>query len=151
MVMVNHLTPIRLLLIIAAASLVNILPLILYNISGDIDFHLVLIECFARQFWQGDIYPRWCMDANALGSSLPLFYFPLSYYVAALLYPLSHLGMSVHGIYTLSLLLATMVTVLTCYLWLRDIVSPGPRAACQPVIYFHALPHGSHVLPLGLR
>ena len=111
---------------ICIAALFNILPLLLFNIGGDIDFHLVLIKCFAGQFWQGDLYPRWCMEANGgLGSPLPLFYFPLPYYVAALLYPLSYTGLSLHGVYVLGLFIATCATALACFLWLSDIVSPG--------------------------
>lgn len=133
--MVRHSLAPHFLLFVFALVLLNILPLILYNIAGDVDFHLVLIKCFAGQFWQGDLYPRWCMEANAgLGSSQPMFYFPLPFYIASLFYPFSHLGVSLYGVYIMSVFLATAVTLGTCYLWLKDIVSPG-RAMLAAIVF----------------
>ncbi len=124
-----------LLSILFLASLLNILPIALFDLGGDIDLHMMLIDCFAGQFWQGDLYPRWCMKANAgLGSPVFFFYFPLPYYIASLLYPLTHLGISLYGLYGISMGLATFVTGLACYSWLKDIVTPG-RALLAALLF----------------
>lgn len=116
------------------ASLLNIVPMLLFDVGGDMNFHLVLIDCFAGQFWQGDLYPRWCMAANSgLGAPVFLFYFPLPYYVAALLYPLKTAGLSLYHIYIISTFLATIVTGLTLTSWLSDITSK-PRALLVSVL-----------------
>jgi hypothetical protein len=118
----------RVLVYVILASLVNIMPMRLFDAGGDSMFHFMLIECFSEQFWQGDLYPRWCMQANSgLGVPVFLFYFPLPYYMAALLYPLTYAGVSMAALYTLSLFLATVLTGITAYLWLRDITE-RPRA-----------------------
>jgi hypothetical protein len=127
----NHTQPFsfsRVLVYVILASLVNIMPMRLFDAGGDSMFHFMLIECFSSQFWQGDVYPRWCMEANSgLGVPVFLFYFPLPYYVAALLYPLTDAGVSMAALYTLSMFLATVVTGITAYLWLSDITE-RPRA-----------------------
>lgn len=116
------------------ASLVNILPMLLFDAGGDMHFHLVLIDCFARQFWQGDLYPRWCMEANSgFGAPVFLFYFPLPYYAASLLYPLAHFGAPLACLYTASLFAATFLTCLTCHAWLRTITT-SPRALLVSVL-----------------
>src|SRR6476659_2050022 len=81
-------------LAIAAATL-NLIPLLVVDPGGDIFFHYTLIHCFVTQLWQGDLYPRWCMDANAgLGAPVFIFYYPLAYYITSLFYPLYFLGAS---------------------------------------------------------
>jgi hypothetical protein len=111
-------------LVFAVVSLVTILPLVLFPMAGDWIEQAAYIQCFGDQFWQGNFYPRWCMGANdGLGAPFFLFYFPLPFYISSLLYPLTWLGVGVYPLFILCCFLATMVTALTSYIWLRDIVS----------------------------
>jgi hypothetical protein len=61
--------------------LVHGLPL-----SGDSTLHTTFQHQFSGQFWNGDIYPRWMMNANrGYGSPIFLIQYPLPYWVTALL------------------------------------------------------------------
>lgn len=125
-------------LVLILASLVNVLPFTFYSIGGDVLVHLASIHCFGSQFWAGDLFPRWCFEADAgLGSPLLLFYFPLPYYVTALFYPLHQLiGMPIEGIYTLGVFLATLATAFTTYRWLTDITGEGRALLCAVILLF---------------
>lgn len=119
------------------AALVNISVMAMRTVDADIWLYQVRIDCFAQQFWQGDLYPRWCMSANAgLGSSVFLFYFPLPFYIAALLYPLTMLGMGTDAFFTLLCFLATFLTALASFSWLRDIVTPGRALLATTLMLF---------------
>lgn len=121
----------RVILALALAAQLNIFPLWLMRPGGDIFFHLVALDCFSQQFWQGDLYPRWCMSANAgVGAPFFLFYFPLPYYAVAWLYG----SMPVESIYIAGLLMASVITALTCYSWLKDVVTPE-RALLASVVF----------------
>jgi hypothetical protein len=127
----------RLLLAAFCATLFNCLPAFLVSPGADILFHYANIQCFSSQFWQGDLFPRWCASANSgLGSPAFLFYFPLPYIITALFYPLTLLGVGVEGQYMLSAALATFVTFLTCCFWLRAVVSPGRAMLCALLFIF---------------
>lgn len=135
----------QLLLVAALASLINLLPLWIASPGADVLFHYTLIECFARQFWQGDLYPRWCMAANdGLGSPVFLLYFPLPYYITSLVYPLRWLGAGVEDFYSLSVAAATLTAFMTCWCWLRDVVSPGRALLCAALFLF--LPYRMEVM-----
>ncbi len=126
----------KILCIAAAIAALDLAPFLFTNgPSGDVIFHYTLINCFSSQWWQGDLYPRWCIDAGAgLGAPQFLFYFPLPYYVTSLFYPLHFLGITVQQLYLLSLWLASAVTLVTCWLWLKEIVSPG-RALLAAILF----------------
>jgi len=105
-----------------ACGFINIAPLLFFQQGGDIILHYTLIQCFAEQFWQGDSYPRWCMEANdGLGSPVLMFYYPLPYYLTSLLYPLRYLGLSIEQFYIGVVLLISAATFATVFIWLRDI------------------------------
>lgn len=111
-------------ILLALLALVNVLPIILYSVGGDILGHLVFIDCFNKQFWQGDVYPRWCFSANVdLGAPFFVLYAPFPYYVTAFLKPLEWLGGSLYTLYATGCVLATLVTAFTCFSWMRDMVS----------------------------
>ncbi len=119
------------------ASALGMLPMFLFSAGGDVYFHLSLIECFAGQFWQGDLYPRWCMQANGgLGVPVFLFYFPLPYYVTALLWPLTHLGATTLDIYHASLFAATVLTCITCQRWLSQVTTPAKALLVSVLVLF---------------
>ena len=137
----------RVIAALAAITFINMLPLLLYKIGGDIDFQFSMIRCFAGQFWQGDLYPRWCMTANAgLGAPLFILYFPLPFYVAALIYPITFLplGATVEHVYLLSVALASFLSAASCYFWLRSIVSP--RIAIAACVAFLLMPYRSEIM-----
>ncbi|MDE3060644.1 MAG: hypothetical protein KGJ06_06495, partial [Pseudomonadota bacterium] len=108
------------------AATLNVVPLLLASPGGDIFFHYALIDCFSHQFWQGDLYPRWCIEANAgLGSPAFLFYYPLPYYLAAFAYPaLKLFGLGVESVTLFSFWLSSVVAFLTAWLWLKDVITP---------------------------
>lgn len=112
---------------LALVAVLSCLPLFLFDLGGDVLLHYVLIECFAGEFWQGNLYPRWCFGADAgMGSPAFLFYFPLAYWPAAFLYPLKWLGLTTPQIHVGACLLASFVTAFTSYRWLRGIAAPWP-------------------------
>ena len=108
--------------------------------GGDIWVYLVWMRCFSEQFWQGDIYPRWCMDVNdGLGTPLFMFYFPLPFYIASFFYPLILLGMSYYHLFVLLCFIATFLSVLSCYAWLCDVVEA--KYALLASVIFVFLPY----------
>ena len=128
-----------------AAGLLNIAPRLFSPPAGDIFVHYALIECFSRQLWEGNLYPRWCIEANAgLGGSDFLFYFPFPYYFTALFYPLHYLGMTIDQMYVASLFCVGIVTFMTCWIWLSDIVDH--RYALMASFLFLWLPYRSELL-----
>lgn len=119
------------------AALVNISVMAFRVVDADIWLYQVRIDCFAQQFWQGDLYPRWCMSANAgLGSPVFLFYFPLPFYIAALLYPLMSLGIGPDAFFTLLCFIATFLTGWAGFIWLREVVSPGRALLASILLLF---------------
>jgi len=46
--------------------------------------HFIFAENFSKQFWQGNIYPRWLYDINnGLGGPVFLYFFPLQFWVTS--------------------------------------------------------------------
>ncbi len=117
------------------AAFLNISPALLRHVGADILVYLVWMRCFVEQFWQGDLYPRWCFDVNAgLGTSVFVFYFPLSFYIAAIFYPLVQLGLSYYGLFIFLCFLSSVFAAFTCFSWLRDIVKP-PYALIASILF----------------
>jgi hypothetical protein len=68
------------------------LPCLIHGLplAGDTTLHATYQYYFSRQFWNGEIYPRWLMDANdGYGSPIFLIQYPLPYWTTALLRPLT--------------------------------------------------------------
>lgn len=106
----------------------------------DLFHHLLSGHYFARQLWQGELYPRWLMAMNGgFGSPTFFFYPPLPYYVSALFAgPGAHPQQAIYpllGSATLALLLSGVFA----YLWLRATTPPG-RALAASLLYL-ALPY----------
>lgn len=126
------------------AAFLNILPRIFLPPGGDVLTHYAQIECFARQVWEGHLYPRWCIEANAgLGGSDFLSYFPLPYYATALFYPLKPL-IGVEGIYLCGLFVTSAAAFITCTLWLSDVA--GRKIALAGAFLLLWLPYRSELL-----
>jgi hypothetical protein len=75
-------------LLIAAAILC--LPCLLWGVppGADASLHVMYQSHFSEQFWHGDLYPRWLVNANK-GLGTPVFFlqYPLPYFTTALLRP----------------------------------------------------------------
>jgi hypothetical protein len=68
------------------------LPCLIHGLPpvGDSTLHATYQYQFSRQFWNGDIYPRWMMSANkGYGSPIFLIQYPLPYWITALQRPLT--------------------------------------------------------------
>lgn len=80
----------NLLIVLVAAILC--LPFLIHGLppTGDSTLHATYQYQFSRQFWSGEIYPRWLMNANkGYGSPIFLIQYPLPYWTTALLRPLT--------------------------------------------------------------
>lgn len=85
---------------------------------------------FARQFWAGELYPRWLAGHNGgLGSPCFFFYPPLPCWAASLLHPLwpgDEMGGRAMG---WSVTLALALSGASAFLWLRSLTARGPALA----------------------
>lgn len=130
------------LLSVAGCGLLLSYPCWRYGLSsnGDSVFHSMWYTNFARQFFAGDLYPRWLMDMNGgLGSPVFFFYAPLPYYATLLFSPLlpgDPYGLSQLGASTA---LALTASGLAAYLWLRSLA--GARAAALGAIFYMLAPY----------
>jgi hypothetical protein len=78
------------LVIIVVAALLSF-PYLLVGIPEGYDstIHTMYQYHFDRQFWSGDLYPRWLAEANkGYGSPIFLVQYPLPYFITALLRPI---------------------------------------------------------------
>lgn len=120
-------------------------PLFFWEYGGDIMFQYVNMDCFGSQFWSGDLYPRWCYEANAgLGAPLFLYYFPLAFYISTLFYPLTWLGLPIPYLYLFCLWLACIVSGYTAWRWFRDMAPP--RLALLFAAFYLLLPYRLEVM-----
>ncbi|MCA1629595.1 MAG: hypothetical protein LC785_16285 [Acidobacteria bacterium] len=108
--------------------------------NGDAVFHSMWYTNFARQFFAGELYPRWLVDMNAgLGSPVFFFYAPLPYYATLIFSPLlpdDPYGLSQLGA---SSALALTASGLAAYLWLRSF--NGAWAAALGAIFYISAPY----------
>jgi hypothetical protein len=103
--------------------------------------HAVWYAHFSRQFWAGELYPRWLADMNAgLGSPVFYYYAPLPYYCASLLSPLFPANVSTLRPLGVAAALAVVLSGLSAYLWLRKI-SDEKSAAVGALVYVAAPYH----------
>jgi hypothetical protein len=138
----KHAGPVTFILIVAA---VLSLPCLVAGLPGDQDglYHVSNQRSFTRNFWSGDLYPRWLAEVNA-GAGSPIMYilYPAPYFAAALLSPL--LPDSV-GQPTASLAaglvagVAMIASGLAAWLWLRTLVMPW--AAAFGAVSYMLLPY----------
>lgn len=128
------------------ASLLSNAPLWFTDPGMDVLTHLVSISCFSEQFWQGNVYPRWCFSANfSFGSPHLLIYYPLAYFASALLYPLhALLGVSLKNIFVLGVLPPTLCAAFGARLWLTPVA--GGRQATLAAMLFLFLPYRQELM-----
>lgn len=102
--------------------------------------HLQWHHHFAKQFWAGELYPRWLAGMNAgYGSPAFFFYAPLPYMITSLLRPLvpgDPIGLRVLGA---SAALALIASGIACFAWL--VRRNGVRAALIGAAVYMLLPY----------
>lgn len=106
------------LFIVAVAQL---WPRYVFDIAGDKFVYQFYIECFAQTLADGVIRPSWCDRANyGIGTPVFFFYFPFSYYITSLIYPLKSIGLiSIEGVFLLKLILCNVLFAFTLHAWLK--------------------------------
>lgn len=113
-------------IILGLFSLFQLWPWAVFDIGGDKVTYQFYMECFARSLFSGEIRPSWCYAANGgYGTPIFLFYFPLSYYLSSVFYPLKMLGISSEQIFILQIYLANLLFAATAYCWLRNHTTNG--------------------------
>lgn len=127
------------------AALVGVIPFLLFHISGDVVAHYFNMQCVGNAFWQGNLYPRWCMQANdQIGSPALFFYFPLAYFISSIFYPLTLHTLTIEQLYIAQLLINHMVTFVGCQLWFRPHISF--RASCILALFYLWFPYRSELV-----
>ncbi len=125
-------------LIIVFAGLVSVLPIIVFGLpfySHDGATHTIFYTNFAKQFWAGELYPRWLIQMNAgLGSPTFFYYPPLAYYLTVPFYFLSEIDPNGWHQLGLTASLAQIASGLCAYLWLKRFAS-RTGAAIAAVLY----------------
>ena len=133
----------RVLLLIAAAAVIAVLPLVVHEPSygHDFNFHLLNWMEAARQFSHGTLYPRWAYSpAYNAGEPRFVFYPPASWTLGALIgLVLTHIpGLSAEAAWTAAPILFTWICLvaagLSMYVAARRFASTG-AAAFAAVVY----------------
>jgi hypothetical protein len=130
--------------ILIFAGLLISWPLLLHGfpeLSNDGPNHAVWSNNYARQMWSGDWYPRWLSNMNdGLGSPDFFYYPPLHAFVSALFWPLVA-ARDPHGylISGFSAVLATLLSGLTAYAWIRSLTTE--RAAVVGAVVYMIVPY----------
>lgn len=130
---------------IPLAALLFMLPALCLGGGGtDLIYHLLWQEHFSRQFWSGDLYPRWLDGMNA-GCGSPTFYYypPLPYYLGSLFAFLNHIQPAYW--YPLAVVFWLMMTFagLAMYGWLRP--HAGHLGALLASVIYLFLPYPAAV------
>lgn len=130
--------------ILIVAGLLLSWPALLHGfpaLSNDGPNHAVWSNNYARQLWSGDWYPRWLSNMNdGLGSPDFFYYPPLHAFVSALFWPLvaarDPYGYLISGF---SAVLATLLSGLTAYAWIRTLTTA--RAAVAGAVAYMVVPY----------
>lgn len=126
---------------LAAAALVLSLPVFIHGpmlAAHDTKEHLGFGECFADQFWQGDLYPHWLLNLNhGLGSASFFIYPPFPSLVYAFLLPAERI-LHVNA-FTLGEYLCLLMSGLCAFLWMTTIA--GKRVSLIVAVMYMLLPY----------
>ncbi len=132
------------LLWIVAATLLLCLPLMFHwdpaQKSSDLNIYLITFEAFSKQFWSGDVYPRWLHDVNdGLGGPVFIYYGPLSGYLFSAFAWLQNFDPI--GYYRLTACFAIMVFASgwLCYAWLKFRLND--RLALAIALFYTVMPY----------
>jgi hypothetical protein len=136
-------------MIVFMTATLAMLPAILFGAMRegvDSIFHARWQEAFARQFWAGDLYPRWLMDLNdGFGSPAFFVYPPISHVVTALLHPLFPDPATIALRLGLSAWLAMLLSGLACLGWLRRAFPEAPNAALAGALVYLLAPYHLYI------
>lgn len=141
MLALKKITTRHLFLIIFIALLVT-LPALFYGVfdAHDVKAHLLWSNNFARQFWQGELYPRWLLDSHGgLGSPSFFFYPPLPYYITSLFHPLFSEDSSGWLTLASSACFSLILSGIAAYFWLKEVTQKS--AALIGAIAYMLLPY----------
>lgn len=132
------------LLVILLAAVLLCLPCLFYGLPPGYNAptHVKYQHHFSRQFWNGEMYPRWLTEENkGYGSPIFLVQYPLPYYVTALLRPVTSFPVASRESRELGLLccLALAAAGLAAWLWLRKFTNP--LAATLAAVVYMSLPY----------
>src|SRR5579863_8666604 len=132
-------------LIIIVVAAVLCLPFLFVGLPTGYDArtHMMYQYYFSRQFWGGDLYPRWLAEANkGYGSPIFLVQYPLPYFITALLRPILSFPPTATresrelGVYCFLVLAAAG---LSAWLWFRDRCTPV--ASTIAAVVYISLPY----------
>ena len=132
-------------LLIVLVATIFCLPCLIHGLAltGDSTLHATYQYQFSRQFWSGEIYPRWMMSANkGYGSPIFLIQYPLPYWITALLRPVTRFAPTPSrearelGVFCFLVLAGAG---LNTRLWLRK--SHTPLVATAAAILYISLPY----------
>jgi hypothetical protein len=132
-------------LIILLVAVILCLPCLLVGIPEGYDSttHAMYQYHFSRQFWSGDLYPRWLANANkGYGSPIFLIQYPLPYLITALLRPVTSFlptatrGSRELGVYCFLVLAAAG---LAARVWFRNRCTP--IASTAAAVAYISLPY----------
>ena len=118
------------LLLIVAFGILLTLPLLVHGFwpyTWDARLHINWSINFSRQFWAGELYPRWLSGMNeGLGSPVFFYYPPTPYWVTSFLQPLT--GNDPLGWRPLawSCCLGLILSGVSCFVWLRRLTPQWP-------------------------
>jgi len=120
------------------------LPCLFYGLPAGTNAptHVKYQHHFSRQFWNGEIYPRWLVEENkGYGSPIFLAQYPLPYFVTALLRPITSFPTATREARELGLFawLALAAAGLAAWFWLRKFTRP--LAATLAAIVYISLPY----------
>jgi hypothetical protein len=134
-------------LILVTVGLVATLPCVIYGFpfyGDDSVSNAILYSQFSRQFWSGELYPRWLQGLNGgLGNPTAFYYPPLSYWLTSLLRPIfaqDEYGWRQLGWSAVAAVISSGVTI---YFWLRRTVDPRPALIAS--LSYLVLPYHLHI------
>jgi hypothetical protein len=132
----------RILILLVVGVLVT-LPCLIYGFpfyGDDSTWNTVFYTQFARQFWSGDIYPRWLQDLNGgLGNPTAYYYPPLTYWLTSLLKPFFREDSYGWRQLGASASIAVVASGVVVYYWLRRVVDA--RSALVASLIYLLLPY----------
>ena len=103
--------------------------------------HLNWVECFSRQLWSGEFYPRWLAAPNdGLGTPSFFFYGPFGYWVGALFWQLAPYGAQAGFALGWAAALALILSGMGMF-WCFRRFAVSERVACIGAIIYMAAPY----------
>lgn len=129
---------------LALASTLLGVPVVGNTIGRDADFAIMSLHLLTAAWRDGDVWPRWLMDAGfGLGGTVFYSYPPLAFWAAAAIACVT--GLDSPAALGLAMAAWRALAVLTAWLWLRRQVPEG--AAIAGAAFAALLPYGALIDP----